>query len=65
MSQKHWIQGAVKHPGALSRKAAAAGMTVAEYASKPHNDTSTKRQVALYHTLRHISKHGHHGARGK
>jgi hypothetical protein len=51
---KKWIQSAIKRPGALTRKAKAAGMTVAQYiANPPPNITErTKRQIALAKTLR-------------
>jgi len=32
-SNQHWMQGAVKHPGAFTRKAKAHKMSVREYAS--------------------------------
>jgi hypothetical protein len=50
---KKWIQGAIKHPGALTRKAKAAGMTVAQYEAHPPKGISstTKREIALAKTL--------------
>jgi len=52
--KKNWIQGAIKHKGSLTRKAKAAGETVAQYAAHPPANASaqTKRQIALYKTLR-------------
>lgn len=53
---KHWIAGAIKHPGAFKRKAAAAGMSVISYANRvlaPGSTASaqTKRQASLAKTL--------------
>ena len=53
---KNWIKGAIKHPGALTAKAKRAGMSVSEYCSHKHDDTRTKRQCALFHSLRRMSK---------
>lgn len=51
---KKWIAGAIKHPGALTRKAKAAGETVAQYIAHPPANISatTKRQINLAKTLR-------------
>ena len=53
----NWIKGAIKRPGAFTKKAKAAGMSVAGYASKvlakgSSASTRTKRQAALARTLR-------------
>lgn len=56
MAEKRWIAGAIKRPGALTAKAKRAGMSISEYCSHKHSDTRTKRQCALYHTLRRMSK---------
>jgi len=53
---KKWIQGAIKHPGALTAKAKAAGMTLGQFMAAPHRDTTTKRQVALAKTLRGLAR---------
>lgn len=58
---KHWIQKAIKRPGAFRAKAQAAGMSTAAYASKvtaPGSTASalTKRQGALAKTLRGLKK---------
>jgi hypothetical protein len=52
--KKNWIKGAIKHPGALTRKAKAAGMSVSAYVANPPKgvSTATKRQIALAKTLR-------------
>ena len=60
MAEK-WIQGAIKHPGAFTRKAKTAGMSVAGYARKVTKkgstaSTQTKRQANLAKTLTKISK---------
>jgi hypothetical protein len=56
MAAKHWIAGAIKHPGAFTAKAKAAGLSVAGEASKvlapgSHASAQTKRQANLYRTL--------------
>jgi hypothetical protein len=55
---KNWVAGAVKRPGALTAKAKRAGKSVSAYCASlgPNADTRTKRQCALYHTLRRMSK---------
>lgn len=51
----HWMQSAVKRPGAFTRKAKEHGMSVRQYAQKVKNDpnasTRTKRQAALARTF--------------
>lgn len=59
--KKKWIQKAIKRPGALRKKAKAAGMSVQEYARKvlkkgSKASTRTKRQAALAKTLRKLRK---------
>lgn len=53
-----WIQKAIKRPGALTRKAKARGMTVAQFIANPPKNitTQTKRQIALARTLRKLSR---------
>ena len=41
MSKKHWIQGAVKHPGALRKEAAKAGESTHAFAES-HKHASGK-----------------------
>jgi len=55
---KKWIQGAIKHPGALTRKAKAAGMTVSAYMAHPPKGASstTNRQISLAKTLKKLRK---------
>ena len=54
MAKKKWIQKAIKKPGALTKKAKAAGKSVAEFIAHPPKgiSTQTKRQIALAKTLR-------------
>lgn len=51
----HWMQSAVKRPGAFTRKAKEHGMSVRQYAQKVKNDpnasTRTKHQAALARTF--------------
>ncbi len=54
---KDWIKGAIKRPGAFTKKAKAADMSVGEYANKvlkkgSKADTRTKKQASLAKTLR-------------
>ena len=60
-SKRKWIKGAIKRPGAFTRKAKAAGKSVAGYAAtvlKPGSkaSTRTKRQASLARTLRSLRK---------
>lgn len=54
-SAHDWIQGAVKHPGALTEKAKRAGESLSKFESEKHTDPTTKRQVALAKTFKKIS----------
>jgi hypothetical protein len=50
---KHWVHGAIKRPGALTRKAKAAGETVAEFSQKHKHDSGrTGDQSRLAITMR-------------
>jgi len=53
LSTKKWIQGAIKHPGALTRKAKKAGESTMAYANE-HADSpgKTGKQARLAVTLR-------------
>lgn len=53
---KKWIQGAIKHPGALTAKAKSAGKSITEYCAGGGHDTHTKRQCALAKTLKGFHK---------
>jgi hypothetical protein len=51
---KKWIKGAIQHPGALTRAAAARGETCAQLiAHQPKNASpKLKKEIALAKTLR-------------
>jgi hypothetical protein len=58
-----WIQKAIVHPGAFTKKAKAAGESVSAFAAqvtKPGSkaSTQTKRQANLAKTLKSFSKKG-------
>ena len=60
-SSGKWIQKAIKRPGALTRKAEAAGMSTSAFAKKvtkpgSRASTTTKRQANLAKTLRKMHK---------
>lgn len=56
---KKWIQSAIQHPGALTQKAKAAGMSVSAFVARPPKgiSTTTKRQIDLAKTLKGL-RHG-------
>lgn len=61
MADKKFIQKAIKHPGAFTKKATGAHMSVSEYASHVLKEgskasTKTKRQAALAKTLSKLRK---------
>lgn len=51
-SKKNWIQKAIKRPGALTKKAKAAGKSITQYCQGSKLDTRTKRQCNLAKTLK-------------
>ena len=58
---KNWIKGAVKRPGAFTKKADARGVSVAAFAARvkanpSRYDATTRRQAGLARTLRKLSK---------
>lgn len=55
-AKKDWIQGAVKHPGALTKKAQKAGESLSEFMAAPHKDAQTNKQVALAKFFRRLAK---------
>jgi len=55
-NNSQWIQGAIKRPGALTKKAKAAGKSIAEYCSQDNLDARTQRQCNLWRTLRKLAK---------
>jgi protein involved in polysaccharide export with SLBB domain len=52
MAKKKWIAGAIKRPGALTRKAKAKGMTIEQYCAQEGLSTQSKRQCNLAKTLK-------------
>ena len=59
---KNWIQGAIKHPGAFTKKAEERGMSTSELAAKvtanpDEYDKTTVRQANLAKTLKKLRKH--------
>ena len=60
----NWIAGAIKHPGAFTKKAKAHGESVSEYASEVRGkkaagkkvDVHTLRQAILAQTLKGFQK---------
>jgi len=55
----NWIKGAIKHPGALTRKAKSAGMSPMAFASAhKHSSGTTGRQARLALTLRKLHGSG-------
>jgi len=61
--EENWIQGAVKRPGAFTKKAKAAGMSVQKFAShvdanKDKYSTRTERQANLAQTFSKMKKEG-------
>jgi hypothetical protein len=59
--EKNWIQGAVEHPGAFTKKAQERGMSTAELAAKvtanpEEYDKTTVRQANLAKTLKKLRK---------
>ncbi len=56
---KKFIQGAIKHPGALTKKAESAGKSTQAYAREhEHDSDTTGKQSRLAVTLSHMS-HAH------
>jgi hypothetical protein len=54
---KHWIASAIKHPGALTKKATAAGESPMQYARQHEGDKGTTgKQSRLAITLRKMHK---------
>ncbi len=58
MSKEHWIQGAIKHPGALKASAKRAGESTRQFAQQHKHDagkTGARARMAL--TLMKMSQH--------
>lgn len=51
-SKKNWIKGAIKRPGALTKKAKAAGKSITSYCSGKNLSTRSKQQCNLAKTLK-------------
>ena len=49
---KKWIQGAISHPGALTKAAQAAGKSITEYCAQGSLSAKRQRQCNLAKTLR-------------
>ena len=59
MAKKRWIAGAIKRPGALTRKAKAAGQSVSGFCkTRMKGSSRTARQCRLARTLRGMPKRG-------
>lgn len=59
-SSSHWMQSAIKRPGAFTAKSKAHGMSVPKYASevmsgKEKADTRTKKQASLAQTFEKLA----------
>ncbi len=55
---KNWIAGAIKHPGAFTKKAKAAGESVSKFAhEKEHASGKTGQQARLALTLKGLRAH--------
>lgn len=58
MAKKNWIKGAIKRPGALTKKAKSAGKSIGAYCKSGNLSTQTKRQCNLAKTLKGFQKRG-------
>jgi len=64
MATRRWIAGAIKRPGALTRKAKAAGKSVKSFcAGRMKGSSRTARQCRLAGTLRKLPQRGRTRAR--
>ncbi len=54
MAEKHWIQGAIKHPGALTNTAKKAGKSISQLCAEGNKSTKTSERCALSETLARI-----------
>lgn len=53
---KKFIQGAIKHPGALTAKAKAKGMSISEYCAQGSLSSVAKKECNLAKTLKKLGK---------
>lgn len=51
LTKNKWIQGAIKHPGALTAMAKAAGMSITQYCARPNLSATAKKRCNLRKTL--------------
>lgn len=70
VQDEHWMQGAVKHPGAFTKKAKDAGMSDHAFAMhvmshKDKYDAETVRQANLCLVFERASHKLHHGPQRK
>lgn len=54
--KKNWIQGAIKHPGALTAAADRAHKTITKYCAGDNLSSTAKKRCALAKTLRGMHK---------
>lgn len=60
MAKKHWIKGAIKHPGAFKAAAERAGKSTSEFAKEHEHDSGTLgKRARLAETLMGM----HHGGK--
>jgi hypothetical protein len=52
---KKFIKKAIKNPGALTRQAKAAKMTISQFCAQPNLSLTTRRRCNLAKTLRKIN----------
>lgn len=48
MAKKHWMKDAVKHPGALTKKASSAGESPMEFAHEHYHDSGQTGEQARF-----------------
>jgi hypothetical protein len=53
---KKWIQGAISHPGALTKAAQAAGKSITEYCAQGSLTPKRQKQCNLAKTLRGMNR---------
>lgn len=55
---KNFIAGAIKHPGALTKKAKSAGKSISDYCSGGNLSTQSTRQCNFAKVLKSVRPHG-------
>ena len=53
---KKWIQGAIQRPGALTRRAKNAGVSLAKFEAEKHKSPVINKEIALAKTLSRFHK---------